>query len=1205
MSGFKRSIWVALALFLALLAGTNVLRAQSDRGTITGTVTDPSGGVISGATVTATHTATGLKTSTVSGGGGNYAIPFLQVGTYRISATQAGFKAFVQEGVVLDVGQTAVVPISLQLGNVTQTVQVTGEASQLQTTTSTLSTAATSIEVESLPLFGQNEMRNPAFFMVLDSSTSGRGVANNGQGIFSNRNLTTTVAGSQSASTEFDVDGSRLVVESFLSSAYNMIGFPNDAVQEFSLTTISPPAEMGRSGGGVVSFNLKSGTNQFHGTGFEYFRNAAIDANNFFANSQAPGCDSSGQHVASDGTQACRTPLQQNEFGGTFGGPILKNKLFFFGWYDGFRYKQGSSASLVSTPTAAERQGDFSAFPDPIYDPATNADDGHGQTTRMQFGGNIIDPSRIDSVASAMIPYFPKPTNSNLFNNYLVTAVNGDTINEEGVKIDYELNGRNKFTGDYSYSGNSTAFGGANPYPPPLAESGPSVTNTPEFRLSYDLILAPNIVNHIQYGYNRFAQIGGLLDNIPGGWPAKLGFKGVGGDGAFPILNFNQDLPQSGGGGGNIPGGSTTNGTAINESLSWVTGKHTFKFGMEYERGGLNSINHYRDTGYLYLDAKNTGLPDASGVTTGSDFASFYLGQVFAGQTYVWNAQGYERSGYYAGYAQDDFKVSSKLTLNLGLRYDLYMPTVSASNQMSWMNPAVENPDAGDLKGAYQFSTSAKRSPLSAYTRAFAPRIGLAYQINNKTVIRANYSIIYGPGGYVRGNGNCCSDSFNLGYGNGIDGVSTSPTNGLQPYFTLANGWPASQFNNAPTTSPGLDIGGYAERLDPQDARPLYLENMAVQVQRELGFNTLLSVAWVGNTGVHLPSRVDPADEMPVQDLSYGPLLGDVIGTPAVQATAAVQNFPVDPATMNKTPFNGFEAAFGGGATLGQSLRIFPQYSGVKRFYESAGTSTYNSLQVKVDKRFSSGLNFLVSYTWSKTLTNAGSETTEFSGFDQDSFNARNQKAVSLNDYPSNLVISYGYDLPFGSGKKFLNRGGAIGKIVGGWKVSGIQQYQSGAPQEIYESNTLGNLEGNNDNGDGDSRPNYTGGAILSSAARSGHFDPNVDSMLNASVFSLSAPYTFGNGQQFYSNARRFPYLDEDIALSKKTYITERVSVELRADFQNVFNRAIFGLGTGGDMYGSVLFNNTVSNPVNPNFGFVTSQSNTPREIQFGLKISY
>ncbi len=720
MSQWKRSMLVCFATLLVLFAGFNLLQAQSDRGTITGTVVDSTGAPVAKATVTATNTATGISTSGVTGSGGNYTITLLPIGTYRVTLKQNGFKNFVQEGITIDVGQTVVVDIALQLGSLSQSVEVTSQAPQIQTTTTTLSTAATGAEVEELPLFGQAEQRNPAFFMVLDSSTSGRGISNTGvgQGTFSDRTLSTTVAGSQSASTEFDIDGSRMVISNWFSSNYQYIDFPQDAVQEFTLITTAPPAEIGRTGGGVVTFEIKSGTNRFHGTGFEYFRNNALDANGFFNNSGPANC-------AND-TKACEPPLKQNEFGGTLGGPILKNKLFFFGWYDGFRLRQGASSSLTSVPDASVREGNFSAWLNPalcsicgqIYNPATTTSDGAGSYTRTAFPGNVINIP-FDSVANNILPYFPKPTNNNLTNNYLIGGANGTTLNEEGVKINFALNARNNFFGDYSESRQSTIVGAANPYPPPMDESGPGLTNIPEFRLGYDLVIAPNIVNHIQYGYNRYVSVGELLDNIPGGWPAKLGYTG-GGYGEFPILNFDSIYPQSGGGGGDTPGGSADNGTVIDETLSWVKGKHSLKFGMEYQHGGYNNFGYGRASGYLHFNLDETGLPDSPEYqNTGQPFASFLLGQVDSGLTNVYNAEDYERWSYYAGFVQDDFKLTHKLTLNLGLRYDLYRPTVMAHNQMSWMNPTLANPDAGGIKGVYQFASSSMRTELERVHQGF------------------------------------------------------------------------------------------------------------------------------------------------------------------------------------------------------------------------------------------------------------------------------------------------------------------------------------------------------------------------------------------------------------------------------------------------------------------------------------------------------
>ena len=346
-----------------------------------------------------------------------------------------------------------------------------------------------------------------------------------------------------------------------------------------------------------------------------------------------------------------------------------------------------------------------------------------------------------------------------------------------------------------------------------------------------------------------------------------------------------------------------------------------------------------------------------------------------------------------------------------------------------------------------------------------------------------------------------------------------------------------------------------------------------------------------------------PTNQMDPRYLSLRELLFDDIANPAVQALPVVQAFPVDPVSGNHVPFLGFESIMAGATSLGQALRPFPQYgqednSQIRRFYEGTGLSTYHALQLKVEKRFSRGLSFLVAYTWSKTLTDAESQFSEFSGFTTDPYNRKAEKSYSINDYPHNLVIHYGYELPLGPGKRFATTGGAIGKIVGGWKIAGIQQYQSGAPSTVnlYDfTSTLNRLwpyEGSNIYA---ARPNMVPGVNPKSAAvLSGHFDPSKDFLLNPAAFSIPDTFTFGNASRNLGNARHFAYLDEDVSIIKRTNVNERVSVEFRADFLNVFNRTVFGLGTGGDQYGSALSAMSVS-----------SQSNYPREIQFGLKINY
>lgn len=1226
MLNLTRRIAVFSAIALVISLGS--VWAQSDRGTITGTVVDSSGARVAGAAVQATNVSTGITNSQTTGSSGDYTIPLLAIGKYRVTVEHPGFKKFVQDGITLNTGLTVTVDISLQLGNVTETVQVTGEPPQLQTDTTSLSTTANGTLVSDLPLFGQSEMRNPGFFMVMDSSVSSRGNSFGGGGGFNDRSLSTTVAGAPSASAEFHVDGSILGDAGQVHADFRLIGFPADAVQEFTLYTIGIPAEIGHSGGGVTAFTIKSGGNQLHGSAYEYLRNNDLDTRGFFASTVAP--------------------LRQNEFGANAGGRIIKDKLFFFGWYDGFRISAGASSQLQTVPTQQMLQGNFSAFTAgigpggaqavvPIYDPATTTESG----SRTQFTGNVIPTNRFDKVASQIAGFFPAPSGPNAssdINNFLEQGTNKTSQNEWGGKIQYQMTTKSRLSGSFSYS-NENTDSGYNPFPAPLSETGPSINKLPVVRLSDDYLVAPNVVNHITLGFNRWASLSEPVGSVAGGWPAKLGYGGLPfTDGAMPIFNIASGIPQFGGGGGN-PSGSTLNNFDFNESLTWIKGKHTAKFGMEFLRTSQNSISTGRASGYLYVNAQETGEPGTTGFGTdnGIGFASFILGQVDSGMVnYYFAPDDGGRGGYWAGYAQDDWKITRKLTANLGVRWDMYEPSVEVHNHAGWMNPGLANPDAGGILGAAQFATSGMRSDTPTAKKDFSPRIGFAYAWDNKTVIRSSFGILFAPGGYL----GASVSNYNQGF-NGVDTL-VNASNGVNPDYILQNGWPSVHMPYTVNTTPSFALGSGIQRLDPQDARPPYMISRVLQIQRQLPSNMLLSVAYVGNHGTRLQSRIDVDDEMPPQFLSLtvpataaevagktpacqpAAVGADILGTcaafpklisdPRIQALPVVAAMPIDSATGNHSPFKGYEALLGGGATLGQALRTFPQYVSMRRLYEGDGKSDYNALQVNLNKRLSDGLTMLVSYTWSKTLTNAASEFDEFSGFDENSFNARPQKALSINDYPQNAVISFSYELPFGPGKKFIPQGGPAGKIVGGWRLSGVLNYQSGPPQLVYEGNALSPYEGNNDNGDGFALPNIVPGQPIKNPARNGgaKFDPSEQSLLNPAAFAITPNPTASPGlpyQSYFGDApatlggagRRLPYFDEDISLIKRTNVTERVNVEFRADFLNIFNRTVFGLGTGGDMYGSILANGVGSS----SFGVMSSQSNTPREIQFGLKLNF
>jgi hypothetical protein len=410
------------------------------------------------------------------------------------------------------------------------------------------------------------------------------------------------------------------------------------------------------------------------------------------------------------------------------------------------------------------------------------------------------------------------------------------------------------------------------------------------------------------------------------------------------------------------------------------------------------------------------------------------------------------------------------------------------------------------------------------------------------------------------------------------------------------------------------------------------MQSRVLQIERQLPSNMVFKIAYIGNQGTRLQSRIDVDNEMPPWDMSLTvpngeggilPAFLQPLNSPAVQALPIVASMPIDPVTGLHVPYTGtpqnpagFYGNFAPTTQLGQALLPYPQYlkGGMRRLYEGDGTSDYNALKVDLDKRMSNGLTLLVSYTWSKTLTDAASNFDEFSGYDQNSYDARAQKSLSINDYPQNLVVTYSYELPFGPGKKFASTGGAIGKIVGGWKVAGVQNYQVGPPQIFTQPCYTQGYEGNGDNGGGfNCRPNILAGVPIANPARGQKgYDPTITSLVNPAAFQLTPnPITqpglayqsyFGDAPSLLGGAgRRLNYYEEDISIIKKTQVTERVNVEFHADFLNIFNRTILGWGTGGDMYGSSL-GNQIGGGV---FGVVNNQTNYPREIQFGLKINY
>ncbi|PYV42916.1 MAG: hypothetical protein DMG06_12475, partial [Acidobacteria bacterium] len=636
----------------------------------------------------------------------------------------------------------------------------------------------------------------------------------------------------------------------------------------------------------------------------------------------------------------------------------------------------------------------------------------------------------------------------------------------------------------------------------------------------------------------------------------------------FPRINFSEIYHPYGSGGGENT--NIENGYDWVDNMTWVKSNHTFKFGIDFRKNQENMIFNGSGLGQFGFNPLETGLPNTGG--TGNAFASFLLGQVDSGRLFINNTVFGWRYRYYSTFFQDTWKVRPKLTLNYGLRYEIPIPRGEPYDRMSNFNPNLPNPEAGGIPGALEFTgtgpgQNGKSRFYPADKKEFGPRLGVAYQLRDRTVLRAGYGIYYVGAGSVLDNGQ--RTAYGIGYF--ADITRSSLNNGVTPAFLLDNGFP-QDFKRPPLIDPSFQNGNAANWMEPGSQNQPYVQNWNFNVQHQLGSNMMLDVAYVGNKGTHLPSNVTTPDQVDPRWLSLGSELN------ANVTCLSDGTCPNSIAAGVKIPYAGFNSS------IAQALRPFPQYVAVYNEYELAGFSTYNALQVKFEKRFSKDFNFLVSYTAAKTLDAAGSQLAAyFSAGAQDAFNRKAEKSISENDIPQSLVLSYTYDLPFGKGKRFVNQGGMTDKLLGGWTFSGIQTYQSGYPLWLRVNNTLPLFNAR-------LRPNAVVGQTKVNSTS--NFDPNRDAYLNPSAWALPAPFAFGNASRTYPDMRGFPFLNEDFSIIKRTYFGEVRNVEFRADLFNAFNRVWFG-------------SNITSNFSSGNFGQVSGQANNPRLIQFALRVNF
>lgn len=1191
-----------LAILLMIGLGPPGL-AQSNRGSVSGSILDPSQAVISDAKISARNTQTGVITEVTSTGDGNYRLE-LPVGIYDLTVTAQGFKTGERTGVRIEVNTVTALDIALEAGAVTDTVTVSADAPTVQSESSDIGTVVGTRQVLELPLLvnGVGGLRSPEAFVFLTPGAVGPGTAtdagvrNDGAGENGGA-FQSKITGSQNFSNEVLLDGAS-VFRSENGSSFDETALSIEAVREFKVQTSTLPAEFGRTGGGITSFVVKSGTNDIHGDVYDFFRNRVLNANRFFNN--ARGIE--------------RPFDNHHNFGATIGGPVWipklyngRDKTFWFFAYEGFR--RNESAGLISTlPLAEFRAGNFSALLDParsgnqragqvigrdalgrdirvgqIFDPSTTRTV-NGQIVRDPFPNNVIPLSRFSQVARNVLEFIPPTSTNSRFDNFLFSGQNPIRANTFTVKGDHSISDNSKLSGSYSQRINER-FTCIPSLPEPLAPGCQNQAFTTRYyRLMHDYTISSKVLNHFNVGFNRTvsdnrAPSAGTVD-----FASLLGISGVGPN-LFPRFSFAEGITDIGNTTFNL---NIDNGLRLNDSVSWVKGSHSLKFGGDFRYQQYTPTNQGSTSGRFNFRSGQTAAAPTLGGDTGFGFASFLLGTVNDAVVNISPNIVQWRSNYFALFMQDDFKVTRNFVLNLGLRWEVETPRRELHNRTSSFDPRVPNPGAGGLPGALVFANDDNRGFADTWYKDFGPRIGFAWSPDRsegifgrllggagKTVIRGGYGIYYQALVYAD-----FGERLVAGFGGE---VPRSSPNGFDPAFNIDQGFP-QDFPRPPFLDPTIRNGQDIEFVAPGHGRPPMIQNWSLEVQRELAKDLILNVAYVGANGHHLRSQIENVNTLRPEFLRLGNLLFADINSPEARAAGIRRPFPT---------FNG---------SVFQALRPFPQYNTINTdcCLENSGNMSYNSLQVKLERRFRQGLNLLTSYTFSKTLTDADSALPIFATFSgggsaQNPYDRRGEKSISNQDIPHALVVSYIYELPFGEGKP-VEGGRVVNSIIGGWQVGGVHRYQSGQPFAFGCASgipTYGCIRFNR----------VEGQSILSEAARNGTFDPlspdpALNSFFNRAAFAdpnagraPNQPFQFGTMPRVTDEVRGPKFLNEDFSIIKKTRVKEDVTVEFRTEIFNAFNR--------------VIFRRPVTDVNAGDFGRVYGTVANPRTIQFALKVLF
>jgi hypothetical protein len=1130
---------IRIAFCAVLLICPSILLAQSFTGTITGTLKDTSGATIPHATVTITNQQTAKQENVTTDLEGRYTSLPLPPGDYRVEAGLQGFRRAARTDIPVQINATVVIDFSLEVGELTDAIEVRGDATLLETSSGTVGKLVDNRRILELPL----NTRNVYSLIFLTPGVAGS-IGNN------YNSMSYSVNGARPTMMDTVIDG---VTASFptVNGFTGISVFPSvDAIQEFKVLGANYPAEYGRSLGSVLNVVYKSGTNQFHGSAYEFFRDSALDSNNYFA-------------------KRAGTPLgdyQRSQFGGVAGGPIRRGRTFFMASFEGLR-EQRQSQSTTTVPTLAQRQGDFSqTFAQNgqlirIFNPFSTRANPAGGFIRDQFDGNVIPQGMVDPVALNVLKYFPLPNQpGNAITgaqNYFATGSAELNVDNIDGRVDHQLSDKQKMFVRYSYR---TTF------------SAPATFFPEDIAVAEGRVNEQNRAHNAVVNFNRtmsnttlldarigFARTLFIFDNQGLGFrPSSLGLPASIDDNVdrlmFPRFGVAGMVPL----GGNDHRYSAFMSYTAAAALTKVRGGHGLKVGFE---GRMLRVNVWeaRSAGTFNFRANETQGPNptTASSTAGNGMASFLLGFGQPNDVLIQNWKNVAANSFYwAGYAQDDWRINGRLTANLGVRYDIDVPRTERYNRMNYFDPDARSPLAGqvagfpDLKGGVVFVGVDGQSRYQYHwdTNNIAPRLGLSYQMNQKTVLRGGYSHIYGPS-------NQGAQGTVGPFGFRTENLWVTSIDGITPLNLLKNPYP-NGFVPSPGASQGLLTQAGANLQAPlQDTPSPWTIQFNVNVQRELPWAMFLEVAYVGTRGYDLSTASESGlslNQLDPQYMSLGSQLNQQVANPFF---GIVNNGVLSQPTVAR----------------GQLLRPYPQFTDIIPLYASGAKSRYDALQMTGRKRLTHGLMFEGSYTYAKAR--------EIGMSHQDSYDLEASWALASYDLKHRFVVSYLYELPFGRGRRFASGAPAVvNAIIGGWQFNGITTVQSGTPLSITANNTAGIFGAR-------TQPNNNG----NDPRLSGPIEDRLSRYFDTTVYSQPAAFTFGN-EPVFSPVLRAPSLrNSDLSLFKNFDIRTGMQAQFRVEVLNAFD--------------TVQFGSPNTSVTSSSFGVITGQANAPRQLQFGFKL--